>query len=110
VSAFGRWLPLADAAAPPGPGVLQARRAAGLVDYPSGKSAMTFYGADDRELATALERFRERLGEEERARTLVRFAPPDEHQPPSQALVNLLRQFAARFGTEPIHNRDAAPR
>lgn len=55
---FGPWYPLADAAehAPPSPGVMQVRLAAGLVDYPRGKSAMVWYAhaANVRDAATAL--------------------------------------------------------
>ena len=42
---FCPWYPLAEAAAhaPAGEGVLQIRLAEGLVDYPSGKSAMVHY-------------------------------------------------------------------
>ncbi len=55
---FCPWYPLADAArhAPVGEGVLQLRLAAGLVDYPRGKSAMVHYehAADTRTVAIAL--------------------------------------------------------
>jgi hypothetical protein len=42
---FGPWYPLADARdhTPGGEGVLQLRLAAGLLDYPRGKSAMVHY-------------------------------------------------------------------
>ena len=42
---FGPWYPLAGAAAhaPAEEGVLQLRRATGLLDYPAGKSAMVHY-------------------------------------------------------------------
>jgi hypothetical protein len=42
---FGPWYPLGEAGdhAPPREGVLQLRRAAGLIDYPRGKSAMVHY-------------------------------------------------------------------
>ena len=55
---FCSWYPLADApaSAPAAPGVLQLRLAAGLVDYPRGKSAMVHYAhaADARAAAAAL--------------------------------------------------------
>jgi hypothetical protein len=43
---FGSWYPLAEARdhAPATAGVWQLRRAAGLIDYPRGKSAMIHYG------------------------------------------------------------------
>ena len=54
---FGRWYPLAEAAAhaPAGPGVFQIRIADGLLDYPRGKSAMLHYqaAADVRAAASA---------------------------------------------------------
>jgi len=42
---FGPWYPLADAGdlAPASAGMLQLRLAAGLLDYPRGKSAMVHY-------------------------------------------------------------------
>jgi len=55
---FCPWYPLADAAAhaPAAEGVLQLRLAEGLLDYPTGKSAMVHYehAADVRASATAL--------------------------------------------------------
>jgi hypothetical protein len=54
---FGPWYPLADARdlTPAREGVLQLRLAAGLCDYPSGKSAMVHYAhaADLRAAAVA---------------------------------------------------------
>ena len=45
---FGRWFDLTETSveehAPDGPAALQVRRARGLVDYPTGKSAMVWYG------------------------------------------------------------------
>jgi hypothetical protein len=55
---FCPWYPLADAAAhaPAGEGVLQLRLAEGLLDYPTGKSAMVHYehAADLRAAVTVL--------------------------------------------------------
>lgn len=55
---FCPWYPLADAAlhAPAGEGVIQVRMEAGLLDYPTGKSAMVHYEhtADARGAAVAL--------------------------------------------------------
>ena len=44
---FGEWVPLAEAAAraPRGAGVYQIKVADGLIDYPTGRSAMIHYGA-----------------------------------------------------------------
>jgi hypothetical protein len=55
---FCPWYPLADAAAhaPAGEGVFQVRVASGLLDYPTGKSAMVHYehATDVRAAATAV--------------------------------------------------------
>jgi hypothetical protein len=55
---FCPWYPLADAAAhaPAAEGVLQLRLASGLLDYPTGKSAMVHYehAPDVRAAATVL--------------------------------------------------------
>jgi hypothetical protein len=55
---FCPWYPLAEAGshAPAGEGVLQVRLAQGLLDYPTGKSAMVHYAhaADVRAAARAL--------------------------------------------------------
>ncbi len=55
---FGPWYPLAEAAAhaPAGETVLQLRLAEGLLDYPTGKSAMVHYelARDGRAAASAL--------------------------------------------------------
>jgi hypothetical protein len=57
---FCPWYPLAEAAnhAPAAEGVLQLRLATGLLEYPTGKSAMVHYehAADVRASATALAR------------------------------------------------------
>ena len=79
-------------------GVLQARLAAGLHDYPRGKSAMVYYdGGDD--LAAALER----LGAvvPPGADVLVRFA---ECADPARELARKLDEFARRFGSPPAWN------
>lgn len=104
---FGIWHELGDArsAAPADPGVLQARAPA-LRPYPTGKSAMIFYGASDAD-GTLKAYVGEGAGAAalERARTLgaslVRFgataAPRDE-------LARLLRGFTERFGALPAAN------
>lgn len=104
---FGDWHDLGDArrAAPTDPGVLQARAAA-LRAYPTGRSAMVFYGASaaDDTLqayvtsdagAAALDRAR-RLGA-----SLVRFGVTPT---PHGHLDRLLRAFSERFGAVPAAN------
>jgi hypothetical protein len=105
---FGPWLPLleAQASAPAGPGVLQARGQA-LIQLPRGKSAMVLYAASTTEetlrsfvlgrgallLATA-----SGLGA-----CWVRFA---ETRRPDAELDRLLRLFVERFGAAPPANRE----
>jgi len=104
---FGTWHELGDArsAAPADPGVLQARAAAPR-PYPTGKSAMIFYGASGAgeplkayvaggSGTAALDRARE-LGA-----SLVRFGVTAT---PRDELARLLRGFAGRFGALPAAN------
>ena len=100
---FCPWYPLAAAAAhaPAGAGVLQLRLAHGLVDYPSGKSAMVHYehAADARaragELAAAL------AGRDLLCRHLER-EPGDAGATDWAAFHAKVRaEFVRRFGAEP---------
>ena len=104
---FGTWHELGDArsAAPADPGVLQARAAAPR-PYPTGKSAMIFYGASaagetlkayvaGQAGAAALDRARA-LGA-----SLVRFGVT---LTPGDELARLLRGFGERFGAVPAAN------
>lgn len=102
---FGRWEPLDRARAPSGPGLYQARRAQGLLDYPKGKSAMIQYGADDSDLSMALNRFRASIPIEEQAQIWIRFAAADGARLPSEMSAQSLRQFEERFGAVPVLNR-----
>ncbi|HJU24581.1 MAG TPA: hypothetical protein VJ891_18925 [Casimicrobiaceae bacterium] len=99
---FGRWLALDDAA-PEGPGLLQARRKAGLIDYPTGKSAMVYYDADDESVARALGRLQSIV--DNRDAYLVRYAPGETTLSPRQSIERHLKQFESRFGALPIFNR-----
>jgi hypothetical protein len=106
---FGRWLPLATAVAPAGPGVLQVRAPA-LRDYPRGKSAMLYYDADDRDLAAALARARDACADaanddepaNDEQELLVRFAAPEPARAPSESLRRLVDDFTRRFGARPL--------
>lgn len=93
---FGRWQKLAAATMPRRRGVLQARLADGLHEYPTGKSAMVYYDADD-DLSRALDR----LGAVVPPGTniLVRFAECPDPQP---ELARLVADFARRFGSHPL--------
>jgi hypothetical protein len=101
---FGRWhrLDEAAAAAPAAPGVFQLKIAAGLIDYPTGKSAMIHYGAarDLRQVVAELARVnpgREwmcRFSEEMSAR---------EAADPDAIVAELVATFRRRFGAPPGH-------
>ena len=98
---FGRWFPLADAVAPDGAGLFQVRQgqgADGLVRYPSGLSAMVFYGADDASLATAFARFRAATDLAQHPDLHVRFATSHTATPslaePPRAVHEALRHRA----------------
>lgn len=99
---FCRWYPLEAAAAhvPSGPGVLQLRVAAGLVDYPRGKSAMVHYeaGADMAEVAVGLARRFDGAG------LLCRHSEdlsPAEARDVGAACGKLVERFTVRFGCPP---------
>jgi hypothetical protein len=95
---FGRWQKLPAATVPRRRGVLQARVAEGLVDYPTGKSAMVYYDADaDLSLALA------RLGAvvPPGADVLVRVGECDD---PAAELERKLDEFTRRFGAPPEWN------
>lgn len=101
---FGRWhrLDEAAAAAPAGPGVFQVKVAHGLIDYPTGKSAMIRYGAarDLRRAATELAR--EHPGRD----WLCRFSEEmtaREAADPDAIVAELLASFRRRFGAAPGH-------
>jgi len=95
---FGRWQKLPAATVPRRRGVLQARVAGGLVDYPTGKSAMAEEpGAMDLSLALA------RLGAivPPGADVLVRVGECDD---PAAELARKLDEFTRRFGAAPAWN------
>ena len=99
---FGEWMPLEHAAAraPRGAGVFQVKVSDGLIDYPTGRSAMIHYGAaaDVGEAVGALAashpgrawmcRFAEGLEARERAEV-------------DGMLQELMTRFCRRFGAPP---------
>lgn len=94
---FCPWYPLTDAAAhaPSGRGVLQIRVAEGLLDYPTGKSAMVHYELADDVRAAALS-YPARPG------LLCRHLVELDHADDLEAIhARLLRDFRARFGADP---------
>jgi len=105
---FSAWHPLDDAgrAAPAAPGILQIR-AASVMAYPQGRSAMVFYdAAAPHTLAEHVAASPGRAGLD-RARaqggTYVRFAPTGP-EAAARELQRLLHDFGARFGRWPIAN------
>jgi hypothetical protein len=108
---FGVWHPFAEAsaAAPDGPGLLQARADA-LLPYPRGKSAMVLYAgtpAQDtlrhyvRDAGAPVLRRADACG----ARW-VRFG---ETPSPERELARLLAHFQDRFGAPPAGNAETSP-
>jgi hypothetical protein len=100
---FGRWHPLDDAAAhaPDGPGVYQVRLARGLVDYPTGKSAMIQYGAALDLRAAVAELARAHPGCEWLCRFADRTTAPEMASAPDAMLAQLVTAFRRRFGAPP---------
>ena len=95
---FGRWQKLAAATMPRRRGLLQARVADGLVDYPTGRSAMVYYDGDE-DLSQALARLGAAVPPG--ADVLVRFA---ECADPAGELTRKLDEFRRRFGAPPAWN------
>jgi hypothetical protein len=93
---FGRWQKLAAATMPRRRGVLQARLADELHGYPTGKSAMVYYDADE-DLSAALARLGAVIPPG--ANVLVRFG---ECADPAHELARLLSDFQRRFGARPL--------
>jgi hypothetical protein len=98
---FCPWYPLAEAArhAPAGEGVLQIRVVDGLLDYPTGKSAMVHYehalAVRDRAMALAAEHHGEAL--------LCRHLEieGDERVDLAAFHAKVLEEFVRRFGSPP---------
>ena len=98
---FCPWYPLAeaDAHAPAGEGVLQIRIADGLIEYPSGKSAMVHYehAADVRAAAAAFAQMPHAVD------LLARHLEIEAGETVSYAEIHgkLLAEFVRRFGAPP---------
>ncbi len=104
---FGPWFPLTpvglDQHAPEGPAAVQIKREAGLIGYPTGKSAMVFYFFAETSAMNALEHA---LGDEldkpgTRGQGPLRFRVW-EGEPARGALQSLFREFVERFGAPPL--------
>jgi hypothetical protein len=101
--AFGRWYPLdeAPAHAPAGPGVYQVRLAHGLLDYPTGRSAMIHYAAaSDLKVAVA-ELARNYPGRDWLCRFADQATAPEAAAAPDVMLAELMTAFRRRFGAPP---------
>lgn len=100
---FGLWYPLESAAdhAPPEPGILQLRLAAGLLDYPRGKSAMVHYAEvrDVRAAALALATAHTATAAGLVCRHLIEI--PDATDL-GTFYAKLRDEFVRRFGTPPV--------
>lgn len=99
---FVPWYPLseAEAHAPRAPGVFQVRVAAGLVEYPTGKSAMIRYGAADDVRGAVAALAAAHPGAPWLCRHAVELTPR-EAADPEAALAVLLDRFRRRFGAAP---------
>lgn len=97
---FGRWYPLAQAAAhaPAAPGVFQVRTRTGLVDYPRGKSAMVHYAAADDVRAAATAYARAHPHADWLCRHLEDLDDPREA---GAVAARLVHDFTIRFGRAP---------
>jgi hypothetical protein len=99
---FGPWYRLAEAGdlAPPEEGVLQLRLAAGLIDYPTGKSAMVAYrhALDIRSEAQALARA---LAGDLLCRHLIEIPAATDL---AAFCAKLRGDFVRRFGRAPIYD------
>jgi hypothetical protein len=99
---FGPWYPLAEAGdlAPAEAGVLQLRLARGLLDYPTGKSAMVAYrhARDVRAVARALAGA---YGGDLLCRHLIEFPEATDL---AAFCAKLREDFVRRFGRPPIYD------
>lgn len=99
---FGPWYPLAEAGdlAPPEEGVLQLRIAQGLLDYPTGKSAMVAYRhASD--LCAEAQALAVTFPGDLLCRHLIEILPATDL---AAFCAKLREDFARRFGRAPIYD------
>lgn len=100
---FGPWYALADAGdhAPAAENVLQLRVAAGLVDYPNGKSAMVAYRHAADAHAAARDLARTHAGRDLWCRHLIEYP---EGADLAAFHAKLRADFVRRFGRAPIYD------
>jgi len=109
VKQFSSWYPLAENGierhAPEGAAAVQIKRADGLVDYSSGKSAMVcYFYADDVDRALR-DRFDDEIddpGTRGEGQLVFRYLEDDEAK---ETLADLLYKFVKNFGEPPRFNR-----
>jgi hypothetical protein len=99
---FCPWYPLSEspALAPAGPGVFQMRIRSGLIDYPTGKSAMIHYGAS-RDVRAAVAELAARHSDRDWLCRHSDDMTTAETSDPDRALATLVLQFERRFGAPP---------
>ena len=100
---FCPWYPLGDADrhAPATGGVFQLRIPDGLIDYPSGKSAMIHYqAADDLRAAIAGFRTAHPAGAGWLCRHTIEMTAAEAAESPA-FVARLVREFTTRFGVAP---------
>jgi hypothetical protein len=97
---FGPWYPLAEARdlAPSGEGIWQVRLAAGLLDYPRGKSAMVHYGHAPDVRAAAFAWAAGQRADQLLCRHLIEVDATTEL---TGFYAKLSEEFVRRFGTSP---------
>ncbi|MFN0249370.1 MAG: hypothetical protein ACKV2T_20965 [Kofleriaceae bacterium] len=97
---FGPWYPLVEAGdhTPAAENVVQVRLAAGLLDYPRGKSAMVWYAHARDARAKALALMGARGGEDLVCRHLIEI---DAGADLGTFCAKLREDFVRRFGTLP---------
>lgn len=105
---FSSWYELTEdgleANAPEGKAAVQVRRADGLVDYPSGKSAMVWYGLVDDVAGVLREQFADELQEPGACgygALEFRYYTGDESR---QWIEKVSKRFVQRFGSPPVLN------
>ncbi len=99
---FGPWYPLAECAphATAIAGVLQLRIATGLIDYPTGKSAMIHYRATRNVRAAIAELAARHVGRSWLCRFTIAMTA-SEAADVERAAEDLLDTFTRRFGAAP---------
>lgn len=107
---FSSWFPLTDDGiaehAPSGPAAIQVKRADGLVDYDSGKSAMLCYFHADQAAQALRERFDDELdspGTRGYGELLFRYLEGTDLA--KETLADVLFRFVQNFGRPPEFNR-----